>query len=246
MRAVPGIAPSIDVPIQPARPQRRYGRSLPWPLWATPFDLHEVIGLTLYLGASSRPDGMPARAYRPFVTQAYPHGQHMPDVRLTLSPEFRPCGSSSAAPAVGSTEALAGSSRATSPASYECRDWRSPAPLGVSISRGQILAIMLSVDENWVRHVTGPDPGPKGAFSISTCRSSLVSGHYTDTPPPRVGQATIPGLSPTRRQTNTALRPRSQSPGRAVCVWPELYLRAHIVRFWPEDRGEEVGGSEKA
>lgn len=65
-------------------------------------------------------------------------------------------------------------------------------------------------------------------------------------PPPRVGQATIPGLSPTRRQTNTALRPRSQSPGRAVCVWPELYLRAHIVRFWPEDRGEEVGGSEKA
>jgi hypothetical protein len=59
-------------------------------------------------------------------------------------------------------------------------------------------------------------PGTEGALAISACRSSLVfAGHYTDTP--RVGQATIPRLSPTRRQTNSALRPRSQSPGRAVC-----------------------------
>lgn len=55
---------------------------------------------------------------------------------------------------------------------------------------------MLSVDENWVRHVTGPDPGPKGAFSISACRSSLVSGHYTDTPLPELAKPPSPDSPP--------------------------------------------------
>jgi len=71
---------------------------------------------------------MDARPGIPAIrNQAYPRGQHMPGFRPTLFSGTRPCRSSSA-PAVGSIVVLTGSSRGTSPASYECRDWRSSPP----------------------------------------------------------------------------------------------------------------------
>jgi hypothetical protein len=148
----------------------------------------------------------------------------MPDFRLILSPGARPCRFSSE-PAVGST-----GTHGIIPGHLPS-ELRMPRLALLPPARGIDLKRPDSRRHAFRGRELGetchrPDPGPKGALAISACRSSLVSaGHNTDTP--RVGQATIPRLSPTRRQTNSALRPVPNPRAERSAVWPELYLRAH-------------------
>lgn len=171
----------------------------------------------------------------------------MPDFRLTL-PRSQTLSFPSSAPAVGSTEALAGSCRGTSPVSYECRDWRSPPRSGVSISRGQILAIMLSRGRELGETCHRPGPGTEGGLlHIGLPFFPAPSPATTTQTPPSLSRAKPPSPdSPPQDARQTLLSGHVANPrAERSCVWPELYP-AYTSSGSGLTRGEEAGSSEKA
>jgi hypothetical protein len=120
---------------------------------------------------------------------------------------------------------LTGSSRGTSRRVTNA-ETGAPPPLGVSISRGQILAIMLSVNENWVTHATGRtrDQGGRSPYRLAVRPWSPPATTQT---PPEPAKPPSPD-SPPQDARQTVLSGHVPNPrAEWSVVWLELYLRTH-------------------